>query len=73
MDLYPIPQFKPSLSRFKRKLKTLKRKYAADPSKMEREEEKLRVAAVKKIIFDVALRQANNRKQGQRTIKSFFG
>ena len=60
------------MSRFKRQLNSLKRKYAKDPEKMEREEDKLRNAAVKKIIFDEALRQANNSKQGQRSIESFF-
>ena len=70
--LEQIPQFKPSLARFRRQVKTLKRKWSDDPGKMEREEEKLRTAAVKKIIFDDALRLANNRKQGQRSIESFF-
>ena len=71
--LEQIPQFKPSLSRFKRQLNSLKRKYAKDLTKMEREEDKLRNAEVKKLIFDEALRQANNSKQGQKSIESFFG
>jgi len=71
--LEQIPQFKPSLSRFKRQLNSLKRKYAKDLTKMEREENKLRNAEVKKLIFDEALRQANNSKQGQKSIESFFG
>ena len=70
--LEQIPQFKPSLASFRRQVKTLKRKWSDDPNKMEREEDKLRTAAVKKIIFDDALRLANNRKQGQRSIESFF-
>ena len=70
--LEQIPQFKPSLSRFRRQVKTLRRKYKDIPDKMEREEDKIRLTAVKKLIFNDALRQANNRKTGQRSIESFF-
>lgn len=70
--LEEVPEFKPLLSRFERQLKTIKRKYNKDTEKMEKEEDKLRTAAVKKILFDDALRQSNNRNMGQRTIESFF-
>ena len=70
--LEQIPQFKPSLGRFKRQLKSLHRKHKDDSVKMERAEDKLRLANVKKLIFNDALRQANNKKQGQRSIESFF-
>ena len=70
--LEDIPQFKAKLSKFKRQLNTLRRKHSHDIDKMESAEDKLRNAEVKKIIFEDALRQANNIKNNQRTIQSFF-
>ena len=70
--LEDIPQFKPKLNKFKRQLNMLRRKHAHDIDKLESAEDKLRNAEVKKIIFEDALRQANNMKSGQRTIQSFF-
>ena len=70
--LEDIPQFKAKLSKFKRQLNTLRRKHSHDIDKMESAEDKLRNAEVKKIIFEDALRQANNIKSNQRTIQSFF-
>ena len=70
--LEQIPQFKSKLGNFKRRLRMLDRKYKDDPVKRDSEETKIRNAEVKKIIFEGALRQANNMKDGQRTIQSFF-
>ena len=70
--LEDIPHFKPKLNKFKRQLNMLRRKHAHDIDKLESAEDKLRNAEVKKIIFEDALRQANNMKSGQRTIQSFF-
>ena len=69
--LEQIPEFKPQLSSFKRKLRMLDRKYK-DPVKRENAETKIRNAEVKKIIFSKSLRQADNLKSGQRMIESFF-
>jgi hypothetical protein len=50
----------------------LDRKYKDDPVKRDSEETKIRNAEVKKIIFEGALRQANNMKNGQLTLQNFF-
>ena len=70
--LEQIPQFKSKLGNFKRRLRMLDRKYKDDPVKRDSEETKIRNAEVKKIIFEGALRQANNMKNGQLTLQNFF-
>ena len=70
--LEQIPQFKSKMGNFKRTMRMLDRKYKNDPVKRESEEMKIRNAEVKKLIFSEALRQANNMKNGQRTLESFF-
>jgi DNA polymerase elongation subunit (family B) len=70
--LEDIPGFKFKLSRFKRTLKSLHTKYKDDYEKIKKEEDKLRNAEVKKLIFEEVLRQANNIKKNQHTIESFF-
>ncbi len=67
-----IPEFRLKAIRFRKQIKTLKVKYKDDPVKLKKEEDKLRNAEVKKIIFEDVLRQANNIKKKQKTIESFF-
>jgi hypothetical protein len=43
-----------------------------DTTGRDSEEMKIKNAEVKKLIFSEALRQANNMKNGQRTLESFF-
>jgi len=69
--LEDIPSFKRKLPAFKRKCEYLKQEFQ-DPEKYKNKEEALRNKEVKKIIFDDALRQANNIKNGQKSIKKFF-
>ena len=69
--LEDIPGFKRKIPAFKRKCEYLKQEFR-DPEKYKKKEEALRNKEVKKIIFDDALRQANNIKNGQKSIKKFF-
>uniref|UniRef100_A0A6C0C5E7 DNA-directed DNA polymerase n=1 Tax=viral metagenome TaxID=1070528 RepID=A0A6C0C5E7_9ZZZZ len=69
--LEDIPNFKRHLPAFKRKCEYLKQEFP-DVEKYKQKEDALRNKEVKKIIFDDALRQANNIKNGQKTIKRFF-
>jgi DNA polymerase elongation subunit (family B) len=70
--LEQIPEFKSKVKNFKRRCNMLKRKYKGNDEKCYDEEMKYRNLEVKKIIFDDYLRQANNIKIGQRSLKSFF-
>ena len=54
------------------KIRSLKKKYLSDEKKFDEQETKLRNKHVKRIIFDSSIRQANNIKNGQKTIHSFF-
>jgi len=56
-----------------RRVNTIKRKHAGDNENIEKAEDKIRNAEVKKLIFNDVLRQAQNEKLGQQTIESFFG
>ena len=67
-----IPSFKRKVPAFKRKCEYLKQTCKDDEEKYNKKEEALRNKEVKKIIFDDALRQANNIKNGQKSIKKFF-
>ena len=71
--LEQIPSFKRKIPAFKRKCEYLKQECKGDEEKYEKKEEALRNKEVKKIIFDDVLRQANNIKSGQKSIKKFFG
>ena len=66
------PSFKTQLGQFQRRLKYIKGKYRDNEEKGDSEEIKLRNRYAKKLIFENAIRQANNIKMGQRTITSFF-
>jgi hypothetical protein len=70
--LEQIPQYKSKVKGFQRKCRMLERKYKNNEEKLYDQEMKYRNAEVKKLIFDEYLRQANNTKTGQRSIKSFF-
>ena len=70
--LEQIPQYKSKVKSFQRKCRMLERKYKDNEEKRYDQEMKFRNAEVKKLIFDEYLRQANNTKNGQRSIKSFF-
>jgi DNA polymerase elongation subunit (family B) len=70
--LEQIPQYKSKVKGFQRKCRMLERKYKNNEGKQYDQEMKYRNAEVKKLIFDEYLRQANNTKTGQRSIKSFF-
>jgi len=70
--LEQIPSFKRKVPAFKRKCEYLKQECKGDEEKYEKKEEALRNKEVKKIIFDDVLRQANNIKCGQKSIKKFF-
>jgi DNA polymerase delta subunit 1 len=70
--LEDIAEFKPQVSRFKRQINSLKRKYT-ETIKFQAQEEKLRNASVKKLIFNDSLLQANNDKIGQNNIITYMG
>ena len=67
-----IPEFKRQVRSFKIRLESLKQTYSDDEEKYAKKEESLKNKEVKKIIFDDVLRQANNIKSGQKSIKKFF-
>ena len=69
--LEDITEFKPYVSRFKRQVNSLQRKYT-DLKKFQEQEEKLRNTNVKKLIFDDSLLQANNDKLGQNNITKYI-
>jgi DNA polymerase elongation subunit (family B) len=71
--LEDIPSFKRKVAAFKRKCEYLKQECKGDEEKYDKKEEALRNKEVKKLIFDDVLRQANNIKCGQKSIKKFFG
>ena len=70
--LEQIPQYKNKVKGFNRKCRMLERKYKDNEKKRYDQEMKFRNAEVKNLIFDEYLRQSNNAKSGQRSIKSFF-
>ena len=70
--LEKIPSYKRKVKAFKRKCEFLRQEYGHDEEIYYKKEEQLRMAEVKKLIFEDALRQANNIKKGQKTIQSFF-
>ena len=70
--LEQIPQYKSKVKSFQRKCRMLERKFKNNEEKRYDQEMKYRNAEVKKLIFDDYLRQANNSKSGQKSIKSFF-
>ena len=57
--LEQIPEFKSSLPKFRRQVNTIKRKHAGDNENIEKAEDKIRNAEVKKLIFNDVLRQAH--------------
>ena len=65
-------EFKSKMRGFNMKLRSLKKQYKSDEKKFEAQETKLRNKHVKRLIFDSSIRQANNIKNGQKTIHSFF-
>jgi DNA polymerase elongation subunit (family B) len=71
--LEQIPSFKRKIPGFKRKCEYLKQECGGDEELYERKEDALRNKEVKKIIFDDVLRQANNIKNGQKSIIKWFG
>ena len=69
--LEQIPAFKRRVKSFKIKCDYLKQQYK-DEEKYDKKEDSLRSKEVKRIVFDCALRQAQNIKDGQSSIKKFF-
>ena len=65
-------EFKSKMRGFNMKIRSLKKQYKSDEKKFEAQETKLRNKHVKRLIFDSSIRQANNIKNGQKTIHSFF-
>jgi len=51
----------------------LKQEYKNDDKKYQKKEEQLRNKEVKALLFADALRQADNIKKGQKSIKNFWG
>ena len=70
--LEQMVEFKSKMRGFNMKLRSLKKQYKSDEKKFEAQETKLRNKHVKRLIFDSSIRQANNIKNGQKTIHSFF-
>ena len=68
-----IPEFKIYKMELNNKIKFINIKYKDDEKKRIQKEDELRNKYVKKIVFESAIRQANNKKSGQKTIESFFG
>jgi len=68
-----IPEFKCYKTELDNKIKFINIKYKDDEKKRNKKEDELRNKYVKKLIFESAIRQANNKKTGQKTIESFFG
>ena len=64
---------KSNKSGYDREKRIILKKYKEDKEKQKEKIQKLRDNYVKKLIFDDSLRISNNNKQGQKTIKSFFG
>ena len=71
--LEQIPSFRRKKAAFKRKCEYLKQEYKSDPTKYQKKEEQLRNKEVKALLFADSLRQADNIKKGQKSIKTFFG
>ena len=67
-----ISDFKRKEKEFNRQIKLLKSKYRKDAEKYKKKEEDLRNKTVKQLIFQEALNKANNIKNNQKSIKSFF-
>ena len=67
-----ISDFKRKEKEFNKKIKLLKSKYRKDAEKYKKKEEDLRNKTVKQLIFQEALNKANNIKNNQKSIKSFF-
>ena len=66
-----IPEFKPKLKALRRHERSLIRQYK-DIKKQKEKIDKIRNKEVKILIFDDALRDANNQKNRQKSITSFF-
>lgn len=64
---------KSNKSEYDREKRIILQKFKQDKLKQKEKIQKLRDKYVKKLIFDDSLRISNNNKQGQKTIKSFFG
>jgi DNA polymerase elongation subunit (family B) len=70
--LEQIPAFRRKKAAFKRKCEYLKQEFKNDPTKYQKKEEQLRNKEVKALLFADSLRQADNIKKGQKSIKRFF-
>jgi DNA polymerase elongation subunit (family B) len=71
--LEQIPSFRRKKAAFKRQCEYLKQEFKSDPTKYQKKEEQLRNKEVKALLFADSLRQADNIKKGQKSIKKFFG
>ena len=71
--LEQIPEYKRKVRQLKIRIEALEEKYKNDEKKKTAKIDALRNKEVKKLIFDDALRRADNIKQNQKSIKSFFG
>jgi DNA polymerase elongation subunit (family B) len=71
--LEDIPEYKKKKNELARKIRGIHRKYKGDEKKQTDYENKYRNAEVKKLIFDNALRKCENAKNGQKSLRSFFG
>jgi DNA polymerase elongation subunit (family B) len=68
--LYKMPEFKRKKRAFENKLEVLKQ--TLSPEKYEEKVTKLKNAEVEKILFENVLRQVKNKKEGNKSIMSFF-
>ena len=71
--LEQIPEYKRKVRQLKIRIEALEEKYKNDEKKKTAKIDALRNKEVKKLIFDDALCRADNIKQNQKSIKSFFG
>ena len=71
--LEDIPDFQRRRRNFEVNLEYLRQEYAGEADKLSKKEGKLRAGEVSRLIFEDALRKAKNIKDGQSTVRSFFG
>jgi DNA polymerase elongation subunit (family B) len=71
--LEQIPEYKRKVRQLKIRIEALEEKYKNDEKKKTDKIDALRNKEVKKLIFDEALCRADNIRQNQKSIKSFFG
>jgi hypothetical protein len=71
-DIWKMQNKSSKITKFKREIDTLK-KNTEDNKKFEDKLSKMKDKEVKVLIFDKFLRETNNTKEGNQSMKKFFG